>query len=129
MLRSSEAESRAHREMREALRNVGLSIKGLEVDEFDMQQLRKFNTRIDPMELDEASRYKPSYFAAYPGHLIPDPDDEALGGAYNGIHDETELDLKDPASRAYAVNIYLSRYISHCDRYAKGERVDRKSVV
>ncbi|KAK2805794.1 hypothetical protein FQN50_006070 [Emmonsiellopsis sp. PD_5] len=117
-------ESPARRRMREALRSLTLSIKGLGVDEFDLHQLKGFNIQIHPMTLDETShtRHKPSYFAPYPGHLIPEPDDDALGGAYNGLDDETELSLTRPVDRAYVMNIHLSCYISYCERNAKGER-------
>ncbi|KAF7122064.1 hypothetical protein CNMCM5793_000019 [Aspergillus hiratsukae] len=116
-------ESHSRREMREALRNMALSVKGLGVDEFDLQQLKSLNIRVDFMTLEETSPQKPSYFAPYPGHLLPDPNEDTLGGAYNGLDDETELSLTRPADRAYVMDIYLSNYISHCGRFAKEERV------
>ncbi|KAA8641642.1 hypothetical protein EYZ11_006838 [Aspergillus tanneri] len=115
-------ESPTRRKMREALKNITQSIKGLEVDKFDLQQLKHLNIRVDSLVLDESSPHKPSYFAPYPGHLVPNPDDDALGGPYNGLDDETEHSFTRPIDRAYVMNIHLSSYISYCDTYAKGER-------
>ncbi|KAK2801206.1 hypothetical protein FQN51_005521 [Onygenales sp. PD_10] len=87
---SSTVESPTHIAMRHDLRRIALRIKDLAVDEFSPEQLKSLNIRIDPMILDETSPRKPSYFAPYPAHLVPDPDEEVLGGAYNGIDDEME---------------------------------------
>lgn len=115
-------EAPAHREMREALRHIALGVKGLGLDEFDMQKLKDLNICIDPMELDETSCHKPLYFAPYPDHQMPEPDEEALGGIYKGQDGEREPFTR-PVDRAYGTNIYLSNYLSHCDYFAEGERV------
>ncbi|KKZ60119.1 hypothetical protein EMCG_05144 [[Emmonsia] crescens] len=107
--------------MRYALRRIALSIKDLAVNEFDLEQLKSLNIRVDPMILDETSPHKPSYFAPYPEHLVLDPDEEALGGAYNGIYDEMEPFTR-PANRAYEMNKHLSHYIYYCSLFCEEER-------
>lgn len=105
------------------LRDMTLKTKNLGVDEFDLQQLKELCIDVDPITLDETSPHKPSYFALYPGNLIPEPTDDALEGPYNGLNDETEDSFTRPVDRTYVMNIYLSFYIFYCDRNAKGERV------
>lgn len=85
-------ESPARREVRAALKEIALGIKPLGIDEFDLQQLKKFNIRLDPMTLDEASDHKPCYFVPYPGHLLPEPKYDALGGSYRGLDDDDGTD-------------------------------------
>lgn len=46
--------------------------------------------------------------------MLPDSTDEAIGGPYNGVEDETEEAFTRPADRAYAVNIHLESYIANC---------------
>lgn len=101
---------------------MALRIKSLQLDEFNLQHLENLNIHVDPITLDEISPQNPSYFAPYPRHLIPDPDDDALGGAYNGLDDETEHTFTRPVDRAHVMNIYLSSYMSYCHLSAKGER-------
>jgi hypothetical protein len=48
--------------------------------ELNPQQLRRLNIRIDPMALDKTLPQKLSYLAPYQGHLIPDPEEDALVG-------------------------------------------------
>lgn len=116
-------ESPLRRNMRKSLRDIALSIKALGVDEFDLQQLKSFNITVETMSLDLTSSHdKPCYFAPYPDHLLPDPDEDALGGTYKGLDGETGDTFTRPVDRAYVMNIYLTNYISHCDMYAKGER-------
>ncbi|RHZ55573.1 uncharacterized protein CDV56_108002 [Aspergillus thermomutatus] len=59
---SETRESHSRREMREALRNMALSVQRLGVDELDLQQLKSLNIRIDLMTLDEASPHKLTFF-------------------------------------------------------------------
>lgn len=117
-------ESPAHYQLRVTLKDLILRIRSLEVDEFDLQQLKDLNVHVEHITLDEASTStsKPSYFAPYPAHLIPEPDDDALGGAYKGLDGDTELSLTRPADRAYGIDRHFSAYISYCDRKLKGKR-------
>lgn len=112
----------AHRQVRATLTNLARKVNSLRVDEFDLQQLKNLNIHVDLITLDETSPHKPSYFAPYPGRSIPEPNDDDLGGAYNGLDDETEHSLTRPADRAYVMDIHLSSYISYYDLNAKGER-------
>lgn len=107
-------------EMRKALRIM----REYGVGEFDLQQLESLNIRFEPMILDEASSHKPLYFAPYPGDWVPDPDEEALEDSYKGIDEEgPDFPFIGPSDRAYGMNIYLTRYISHCKMESKGEDV------
>ncbi|KAK2812587.1 hypothetical protein FQN50_001231 [Emmonsiellopsis sp. PD_5] len=118
---SRTVESSAHIAMRHALRRIALRIKDLAVNEFSPEQLNSLNIHVDPMILDETSPRKPSFFAPYPAHLVPDPDEEALGGTYNGIEDEMEPFTR-PANRAYEINRHLSHYIYHCSLFCEEGR-------
>ncbi|RJE18337.1 hypothetical protein PHISCL_09326 [Aspergillus sclerotialis] len=115
-------ESPAHRQVRATLTNLARKANSLRVDEFDLQQLKELDIHLDGITLDETSPHRPSYFAPYPGHSVPEPNDDDLGGAYNGLDDETKYSLARPADRAYVMDIHLSSYISYYDLHAQGER-------
>ncbi|KAL4786894.1 hypothetical protein BJX76DRAFT_63937 [Aspergillus varians] len=121
-------ESHAHREMREAIRRITLGVKNLKVNEFDLQQLKALNIRIDPISLNENSPHRPTFFAPYPSGLMPETDDNALGGAYNGVDDDEPDSFfhsyySCPNDRAYAVNNHLMSYISWCHTLHKGTEI------
>lgn len=117
------AESSARRQVHATMRDIALKAKSLQVDELDVGQLNHLNVQVDVVTLDEESPHKPSYFAPYPGHLVPEPNDDALGDTYNGVDDETEHSFTRPVDRAYVMEMYFSGYISYCDVNVKGERV------
>ncbi|RAK98796.1 uncharacterized protein BO80DRAFT_386874 [Aspergillus ibericus CBS 121593] len=116
-------ESHAHRQVRSTLTDLAREINGLPLDKFELQQLESLNIHIDPLTPDATSAHKPAYFASYPDHCVPEPKIDDVGGAYNGLDDETERSLTRPADRAYVMNIHLSSYISYYDLNAKEERV------
>ncbi|PYI02944.1 hypothetical protein BO78DRAFT_432520 [Aspergillus sclerotiicarbonarius CBS 121057] len=115
-------ESPAHRQVRSTLTNLARKVNGLGLDELDLQQLKNLNIRVDHLTPDDTSPQKPSYFASYPDHLVPEPKADDVRGPYNGVDDETEYSLTRPADRAYVMNIYLSSYMSYYDFNAKEER-------
>ena len=88
-------ESPAHRQVRATLTNLTREVNKLRVDEFDLQQLQNLNIHVDLITLDETS-HKPAYFAPYPAHSIPEPNDDDLGGTYNGLDDGMEHPLTRP---------------------------------
>lgn len=77
----------------------------LHLDEFNItndNELEKLdNVRIEPLVLDEASPQRPSYFACYPNHLLPEPSGEEFedmkkNATFIGGGDD---DPEDPDSR------------------------------
>lgn len=121
MSRVVESEPFAHRQVRAALKQLALDLKNLQVDEFDLQQLKKLNIDVDFITLEETSN-KPSYFAPYTDHMVLEPSDDDLGGTYNGPDDEMEHPLTRPTDRAYMINNRLLSYISYYNLNAKEER-------
>lgn len=63
----------------EALRHITLKIASLQVHDLDLQQLKDLNIHIDPIALGDTSPQKPTYFAAYLDHFLPEPTDDAIG--------------------------------------------------
>ncbi|PWY83812.1 hypothetical protein BO94DRAFT_557654 [Aspergillus sclerotioniger CBS 115572] len=80
------AEPPAHRHVRWRLTNLAREIKSLQLDEFDVQQL---DFRYPYEKLPQ----KPTYFASYPGHSIPEPNTDNFREPYKGLDDETEYSL------------------------------------
>ncbi|KAK2812563.1 hypothetical protein FQN50_001207 [Emmonsiellopsis sp. PD_5] len=119
-------ESRAHREIRHALRRIAMDIKkDPTVHEFNLEQLKSLGIRVDRMTLDGTSPHKkPSYFAPYPAHLLTldHDEEEILQGQYTGIDGENYMSLTDPSGRAHTMDIHLRHHIGHCEDYCEEER-------
>lgn len=107
------AESPVRRQVHAAVRDIALKAKSPQVDKFDMGQLNNLNILVEIVTLDEKSPHQPSYFAPYQEHLIPEPNDDALGETYNGVDDETETSFTRPADRAYVMDMYFSGCQGH----------------
>ena len=73
----------------------GARIKSLEL-EIGLHHLKELCIDVVLIILDESPQHKLFYFAPYPGHLIPEPNDDTLGEAYNGLIVEMEKSLTSP---------------------------------
>ncbi|KAF9890256.1 hypothetical protein FE257_006169 [Aspergillus nanangensis] len=111
----------ARRDIREKVQSIGRSIKALRLYDIPLDQLESLPIRIDELVLDEASSKKPSYFAPFPSHLIPDANEETLGEAYNGQDDETEACFTRGYDRSHVMNGHLSYYLQQCNFVTRAE--------
>lgn len=106
------SEPSARQEIRKALMSIAIRADKLNYDEFDLNQLSDLNIRLEPMDLDEASSNKPSYFAPYPDNQIGGLDEN-----YQDLYDVL-AERKKPSqylrSDSWPVAGRLEDNITHC---------------
>ncbi|GAB1201274.1 hypothetical protein APSETT444_010664 [Aspergillus pseudonomiae] len=114
-------ESPKRRQLRKALRALTNHVAGLKEHEFGVNQAKAQNIHILPMDLDQQSPSRPTFFASRSPDLLFSPDDSYDQRTPPGFHnfDSIPPEFRDPRHGARNILNYFNHYVYACALFSK----------
>ncbi|PYI09930.1 hypothetical protein BO78DRAFT_361696 [Aspergillus sclerotiicarbonarius CBS 121057] len=121
------SESPERQKFRVALRAVTNHVASLEVHEFDSHQLESHKIQLLPMDLNESSDSRPTFFSPCSASLLLNPDDDYDRERPPGYYDFDSIDpiFRRPIDCARNMINYFSYYAFACACHSKDKILDR----
>ncbi|KAE8406801.1 hypothetical protein BDV37DRAFT_242029 [Aspergillus pseudonomiae] len=114
-------ESPKRRQLRKALRALTNHVAGLKEHEFDVNQAKAQNIHILPMDLDQQSPSRPTFFASRSPDLLFSPDDSYDHRTPPGFCnlDSIPRKFREPRDGARNILEYFHHYVYACALFSK----------